>query len=258
MKISVIVATYNRPDALKLVLQSLESQDDKGFEVVIADDGSRSPTKKLVNEFKRKSHLAINHIWHKDLGFRLAAIRNLAIKESAGDYLIFLDGDCIVQPDFVSRHRGLIEPGHMVTGGRVLLNEKLTKHLLNLSEWNYQDFKRNILLYRFKNQVNKFLALYLKFDNYPWRDFRGFVWRRIKGCNLACWKSDALAIAGFDEKITGWGHEDAEFVLRLFKHGVIRKSGSWSTEVLHLYHPPSDPSNAKINEQIVRQRLETL
>ena len=79
--------------------------------------------------------------------------------------------------------------------------------------------------------------------------------RRIKGCNLACWKKDFVTIGGFDETITGWGHEDADFVFRLFDNGITRKSGSWSTEVLHLYHPMSNKENAEENEKKVRARI---
>jgi predicted glycosyltransferase involved in capsule biosynthesis len=72
---------------------------------------------------------------------------------------------------------------------------------------------------------------------------------------MACWKSDALAIGGFDETMTGWGHEDADFVFRLQNTGLIRKSGSWATEVLHLYHRINDQSNAAENARRVREKI---
>jgi predicted glycosyltransferase involved in capsule biosynthesis len=72
---------------------------------------------------------------------------------------------------------------------------------------------------------------------------------------MACWKSDALAIGGFDETMTGWGHEDADFVFRLQNTGLIRKSGSWATEVLHLYHRINDQSNAAENARHVREKI---
>ena len=127
LQISVILATYNRTDALALVLQSLDTQTDKNFEVVIADDGSREDTKFLIEQFRRTSRLAIQHVWHEDHGFRLAKIRNLAIASSTGDYLIFLDGDCITQPDFIARHQTLKEQNFLVTGSRILLGKKLQR-----------------------------------------------------------------------------------------------------------------------------------
>jgi predicted glycosyltransferase involved in capsule biosynthesis len=72
---------------------------------------------------------------------------------------------------------------------------------------------------------------------------------------MACWKANALAIGGFDETMTGWGHEDADFVFRLQNRGLIRKSGSWATEVLHLYHRINDQSNTAENARRVREKI---
>ncbi len=255
MKISVIVATYNRIDALHFVLQSLETQTDTAFEVIIADDGSREDTKQFIESYKTQSKLEIQHIWHEDLGFRLALIRNLATHKASGEYLIFLDGDCVLQPDFIARHRQLAKIGYFVTGSRVLLNEALTKDVLSWPKWDFKQFSAKLLSYRLAGDINKFLPFVIKLGDGPWRNYRKFVWRRIKGCNLACWKKDALKINGFDETMTGWGHEDADFVFRLHSLGLIRKSGSWSTEVLHLFHKMNDQSNAAENARRVREKI---
>jgi len=255
MKISLIVATYNRIDALDFVLQSLETQSDLDFEVLIADDGSKSDTKDFIDAFKLKSPLQIKHIWHEDLGFRLALIRNLASAEASGEYLIFLDGDCIVQPDFVMQHRQLVQKGYFTTGSRALLNEAITKDILSWQRWDFKKFTKHLLRYRLSRGVNKYWPLKIKLGDGSWRNYKQFVWRRIKGCNLACWKADALAIGGFDDTMTGWGHEDADFVFRLQNRGLIRKSGSWATEVLHLYHRINDQSNAAENARRVREKI---
>ena len=256
MQISVILATYNRVDALSLVLQSLDTQTDMNFEVVIADDGSSPDTKFLIEQFRRTSRFSIQHVWHDDHGFRLSKIRNLAIAASNGDYLIFLDGDCITQPDFIARHRALSEPGHFITGSRILLGQQLTKQLCDAQRWKFARFKRSSLRNRFKGQLNKIAALFIKVPDNRWRIYSKFVWRRIKGCNMACWKSDAQAISGFDEELIGWGHEDADFVFRLQEHNKLRrKSGSFSTEILHLWHPMGDRSQAEKNAKTVRAKI---
>ena len=255
MKISIIVATYNRIDALDFVLQSLETQTDRDFEVLIADDGSKPDAKDFIESFKLQSKLQIKHVWHEDLGFRLALIRNLASAEASGEYIIFLDGDCVVQPDFVSQHRKLAKKGCFTTGSRVLLNESLTKEVLSWPQWDFKKFTRHLLRYRLSGGINKYWPLKVKLGDGAWRNYQKFVWRRIKGCNMACWKADAQAIGGFDETMTGWGHEDADFVFRLQNIGLIRKSGSWSTEVLHLYHRINDQSNAAENARRVRDKI---
>ena len=137
MLISVIVSTYNRPDALSLVLQSLNQQTDTNFEIIVADDGSKNDTKQLVGSFNSIGFQPLTHVWHEDTGFRLAAIRNLAATYCTGEYFIFLDGDCVVQPDFIARHRCLSENNHMVTGSRVLLNKAFTTALIQKNVWDF-------------------------------------------------------------------------------------------------------------------------
>ena len=253
--ISILLATYNWPQALKLCLESLATQTDKNFEIIIADDGSTESTKQVIESIKGSHPAAIEHLWQEDQGFRKTKILNQAIAAAHGDYLVFLDGDCIVQPDFVARHRMLAQKGYLVTGSRILLNESLTQQLLAWPNWSCARFTENLIGKRLSGGINKYWPLKLKLDNGSWRDYKKFVWRRIKGCNMACWKADAEAINGFDETMTGWGHEDADFIFRLQHHGILRKSGSWSTEVLHLFHKINDQSNAAENARRVREKI---
>ncbi|QWD65438.1 glycosyltransferase family 2 protein [Polynucleobacter sp. MWH-Aus1W21] len=253
--ISILLATYNWPQALKLCLESLATQTDKNFEIIIADDGSNDNTKKVIDSLKESHPAAIKHLWQEDQGFRKTKILNQAINAAHGDYLVFLDGDCIVQPDFVARHRELAQKGYLVTGSRILLNENLTQELLSWPQWSFQIFSSGLIGKRLNGGINKYWPLKFKLGNGSWRDYKKFVWRRIKGCNMACWKADAEAINGFDETMTGWGHEDADFVFRLQHHGITRKSGSWSTEVLHLFHKIHDQSNAAENARRVREKI---
>lgn len=253
--ISILLATYNWPQALKLSLESLATQTDRDFEVIIADDGSSDETKRLIESIKVNFPVALTHLWQEDQGFRKTRILNQAINAARGDYLVFLDGDCITQPDFVAQHRALSEVGHLVTGSRVLMSESLTKELLTWPKWDFQYFSENLMNFRASGGINKYWPLKIKLGDGFWRNYKKFVWRRIKGCNMACWKADAQAIQGFDESMTGWGHEDADFVFRLQNTGLIRKSGSWSTEVLHLHHHINDQSHAAENARHVREKI---
>ena len=252
---SILLATYNWPKALKLCLESLGTQNDLDFEIIIADDGSNNETKEVIDGIKENSPVAITHLWQEDQGFRKTRILNKAIAAARGDYLVFLDGDCIVQPDFITRHRELAQAGHLVTGSRVLLNKALTASLLGWPHWSFARFSSQLFSYRLSGGINKYWPLKIKLGNGSWRDYDQFIWRRIKGCNMACWKTDALAIQGFDETMTGWGHEDADFVFRLQHNKVIRKSGSWATEVFHLFHRIHDQSNAAENARRVREKI---
>jgi glycosyltransferase involved in cell wall biosynthesis len=253
--ISILLATYNWPQALKLCLESLAAQTDKNFEIIIADDGSTESTKALIEFIKGSHPVVIQHLWQEDQGFRKTKILNQAISAAHGDYLVFLDGDCIVQPDFVERHRALAQKSYLVTGSRVLLSEALTQELLTWPNWSFIRFTENLISKRLSGGINKYWPLKIKLGNGSWRDYKKFVWHRIKGCNMACWKADAEAINGFDETMTGWGHEDADFIFRLQHHGIHRKSGSWSTEVLHLFHKIHDQSNTADNARRVREKI---
>ena len=260
--ISILLATYNWPQALGLVLESLNAQTDKDFEVVIADDGSRAETAELITAFTQVANFPIKHLWQEDLGFRKSAILNQAITYARGDYLVFLDGDCITQPDFVTWHRALAQSGFLVTGSRILLGRRLTQALCSsenkISNRFFKSLNNSKLLLfvnRWAGQLNKFAPLWIKVPDNRWRVYSGFVWKRIKGCNMACWRDDAVRISGFDESMVGWGHEDADFVFRLQQSGLKRKSGAWATEVFHLDHPEGDKSKAAANAAKVREKI---
>ena len=260
--ISILLATYNWPQALGLVLESLAAQTDKDFEVVIADDGSRSDTAQLITSIKKAANFPIQHLWQEDNGFRKSSILNQALTVAQGDYLVFLDGDCITQTDFVAQHRVLAQSGYLVTGSRILLGKRLTRDLVAAQSTFAKSFfsslshyKLQLLMQRFAGELNKCAPLWIKIPDNRWRIYSGFVWKRIKGCNMACWRADAIRIGGFDESMVGWGHEDADFVFRLQQSGLKRKSGAWATEVLHLDHPVGDQSKAAANAAKVREKI---
>jgi glycosyltransferase involved in cell wall biosynthesis len=246
--ISVIVTTYNREDALDAVLRSLARQTDADFEVVVADDGSEPATAQLVEAWKAKVGHRVEHVWHPDAGFRAAEIRNRAMLTSRGAYCIFLDGDCIVRPDFVATHRALAERGAFVTGNRVLLSpqltvkvlsEKLTPENWNLARWFAQ---------RLAGGVNRLSAL-LHLPLGPLRRLRQSKWQGARSCNLAIWRSDLDRVDGFDADYSGCGKEDSDLILRLLHAGVRRKDGTFATGVIHLWHAEADRSQLNDNER---------
>jgi glycosyltransferase involved in cell wall biosynthesis len=253
--ISVLLATYNWPEALTLCLQALSQQTDNNFEIVICDDGSKEDTKRLIEKFQFNYPVNICHLWQEDLGFRKTLILNKGIQIAKGDYLVFLDGDCIPQSDFIAQHRKLAEKNHVVTGSRILSTESLTKKLCDSGQWSSKLLGLPALIWGLKGLINKWSALYIKLPNHSMRLYKEFEWRRIKGCNMACWKSDALEIRGFDETLIGWGHEDADFIYRLQSKGAIRKSGAWATEVIHLWHKMANKETAERNAAIVRAKI---
>ncbi|MFZ9129836.1 MAG: glycosyltransferase, partial [Pseudomonadales bacterium] len=105
MLISVIFTTYNSPAWLEKVLWGFHAQSDRGFEIVIADDGSGEETKWVIDRFKSETDLEIKHVWQPDDGFRKCKILNKALLAADGKYFVVTDGDCIPRHDFVFEHR---------------------------------------------------------------------------------------------------------------------------------------------------------
>ena len=260
--ISLIVSTYNRPDALGAMLRSLSRQTDRNFEIVVADDGSSPETRELIEGWTTKASVPLKHVWQEDRGFRLAEIRNRAITACAGAYLIFLDGDCIAPPDFIAAHRALAEPGHFVGGNRVLLSEKLTRDILinNLEPegWGLGTW----VMRRAKGDINRMLPL-LSIPLGPLRRRLSDRWLGVRGGNFAFFRADLDRVDGFETSFVGWGLEDSDIVIRTIRAGVKRKDGRFATGVLHLWHPEADraqlPANqARLDELIRGNRVRAL
>ena len=127
---SLIISTYNRSDALELCVKSVLRQSLLPDEIIIADDGSKEETGELIHQLATTSVVPIIHVWHEDLGFRLATIRNKAIVKATKEYIIQIDGDIVLHKDFVKDHVRFAQKGSFVTGSRVLIREALTKKML--------------------------------------------------------------------------------------------------------------------------------
>jgi glycosyltransferase involved in cell wall biosynthesis len=253
--ISVIVTTYNWKEALAACLKSLFAQTDTNFEIIIADDGSRSDTGELIKELARQSPVPLKHSYHEDKGFRAGTIRNKAAMISDGDYLLFLDGDCVVFPHFIQRHRQLAQTGYFVPGNRILLNQAFTATVLQTSIPLYEQSVWTFIKWRRQGKINRLLPLlYLPFDEL--RLLRPEYWRQAMTCNLAIWKQDFVAVNGFDQLFEGWGYEDSDLVIRLIHRGIKRKEGRFAVPVLHLWHRQNDRSEQQQNYQRLMERLQ--
>lgn len=255
-KASVIIPTYNWPEALILALRSLEAQTVTNFEIIIADDGSTDETRQAIELFKQKAKLTIKHLWQADEGFQAAKARNKAAALATGELLIFIDGDCLVPPNFIAKQLQLAEPGWFLAGNRVLLSQAFTEEVIfrKLPVFNY-GLKQWWQLAR-STKVNRWFTL-LSLPLGPLRKVGSTQWKKCRTCNLAVWREDFIEVNGFDENYMGWGYEDSDLVVRLLRHGIRRKSSKHAATVLHLWHREFDRSREPENLKKLQTILQT-
>ena len=246
MRVSLIITTYNRPDALSLVLRSIERQITLPYEVIIADDGSTNDTKEVITSFQEKSDILVIHSWQEDSGFRAAKSRNKAISKSNGDYIVLIDGDMILHPEFINDHINNAQPSYFVQGSRVLLTQDKTKQALDQQKINF-----SLLSNGLKNRKNAIHSNSLSrlFSN------KKNTLRGIRSCNLAFFKQDFISVNGFNNEFEGWGREDIEFIMRLMNRGINRKNVRFNAIQFHLWHNENIRDSLEKNEAILQNTI---
>ena len=246
MDCSLIICTYNWPEALKLVLCSVLIQSIKPTEIIVADDGSDESTASVIKDFSKLSFIPIIHSWQEDDGSRIPHSRNRAIAKSNYEYIIMVDGDTVLHFDFIKDHMSFAKKKIYLQGSRVLLQSKLTNEILNKNEFiKPQFFSRDA-----KNKLN---MLRVPLISKAMSCFKNKNLNRIRGCNYSLFKEDIIDVNGFNEKITTWGREDSEFVQRLFNNGVKKQHLKFSAIQYHLYH--NERSHNSVNDGILKETI---
>ena len=235
MRAAVIIATYNWPRALELALWGFASQRERGFEVVVADDGSGPETRAVIDRLRGRSGLAIRHVWHPDRGFRKSEILNRAIAAAEHDYLIFTDGDLIPRDDFVAAHLRLARPGRYLAGMTVRLPEGVSAAITpeDVRSGRATDLRwlraRGFRPGRHALRFSRSWALNSLMDQLTTTPPR---WR---GGNASAWRADLLAVNGFDMEM-GYGGQDAEIGDRLDNLGIRPVRLRFRAPTVHLWH----------------------
>jgi glycosyltransferase involved in cell wall biosynthesis len=228
--ISLLVATYNWPRALAAVLASVRAQRTMPLEVLVADDGSGPDTAALIAYEAKTFPVPLVHVWQEDLGFRAGAIRNRAIAQARGEYIVQIDGDILLHPSVIDAHARFARRGSFVQGSRALLSPSLTERVLAARAVRPGPLSRG-MHHRHQAIFAPLLARLV-------RGSRDTV-DRIRGCHLAYWRQDAVCVNGYDEAYEGWGREDSDFTLRLGHAGVTRRNLKFAAVTYHLWHAPA-------------------
>jgi glycosyltransferase involved in cell wall biosynthesis len=247
MKLTLIITTYNWPEALSLVIKSVSQQTILPDEIIIADDGSDKRTKDLISKLSRATNLSIIHSWQEDKGFRASRSRNKAILRSTGEYLVLIDGDTILHPNFISDHIAHAEPNCFVQGSRVLLSEKQTKITINKNLVHFPFFSSD-----YQNKKN---AIRSKLFSFIFSNKKNSL-RGIKTCNLAFYRKDCVKINGFNNDFEGWGREDSEFAVRMMNSGINRKNIRFKAIQFHMWHTESPRIHIERNNKMLNNAIE--
>ncbi|MBK5214030.1 MAG: glycosyltransferase family 2 protein [Flavobacteriaceae bacterium] len=246
MKTSLLISTYNWPEALELVLLSADSQTEQPDEILIADDGSSEETKRLIEDFQRKLKVPIHHFWHEDKGFRKAIILNKAIAAAKGEYIIQVDGDCIMHKDFVRDHKALAQPNVYLFGSRVNIQEEFLPKLFASQKIKFNFFDEGI------KKRTRNLRFPVLSNLYKTTDA---VSEKMRGCNVSFWRKDVIAVNGYNEEFEGWGREDSELIIRMMHNGVLGRRLRYRGIVYHIWHKVKDQSRFEINDTLQEKAL---
>jgi glycosyltransferase involved in cell wall biosynthesis len=246
MKLSLIISAYNQRDSLEKVLAGVSRQKVHPDEILIADDGSGESTRELIDGWQGKVSVPVRHLWHPDNGFLKTTILNQAVAAATGEYLVFLDGDCVPHWLFIADHRALAERGFWVQGRRCFVREQFVPYFI--------PGKTSVWQWALRGRVSRpHKSFRLPFPLV----FRNQKQRGILGCNMAYWRDDIVTVNGFDETYTGRGMgADSDLGSRLYNLGRLRKFVYGRALVYHLDHPimprPHFAENKKRLLEVIR------
>ncbi len=256
--LSVIVSTYNRPDALRAVLEGFVHQSTTAFECIVADDGSGPATKEVVDSFIPQFHGRLKHVWHADEGFRLSAIRNRASLATETPFLCFVDGDCVPRRHFVESHLAIAAEGWISRGSRVLMREDFTNEVLQqhlpLHAMPLPELARRYQLGEL-NRVHPLQDGFVDVMRQFTARWRPWHWRSVRTCNVVVSHHNFNSVRGFDEQFTGWGFEDSDFCVRMLNAGFRIQRAPAATTVLHLWHRERERDHQDGNNALLQQTL---
>jgi len=251
MRLALLITSHERPDALAAVLRSVERQRMAPDEIIIADDGSGAATRDVVAGFIARSPAPARLVSQHHEGFRVARLRNLAIAASSAEYLVFVDGDMLLHPEFIADHSRHARAGFYTQGVRVHTDAALTQQLISAPEHWPSPWSAGLgglrRLYLLRSPALAGAARQLA---------NALI--AVKACNQGIWRDDLVRVNGFNEAIEGWGPEDKELCLRLENAGVRRQSLLFGGIACHLHHAPASRAALSANlaelDRAIRER----
>lgn len=258
-KVSLIISFYNKIDLLRKVLESIALQTMQDIEIIIADDGSNDSVVEQIHTIQTSYPIPIIHVWQEDKGWQKNKILNQAVVTAHSDYLVFIDGDCLLERHFIEEHYLARKQGEVITGRRVLLTPQTTDFLLThpitRHSFGFGLFCR-LLWETICGHQRTCMEQMIRLPQW----LRRFVIRErerfILGCNFSLYKNDLLSVNGFDERFVypGYG-EDIDLGMRLERNGIPAVSRKCQLVQFHCYHTHFDTNYAP-NQQLMQENTD--
>lgn len=242
MTFALLISTYNWPQALELVLKSVHEQTLLPEEILIADDGSKKSTREVIKTFQKTCKIPVKHFWHEDKGFRKCKALNGVLATCTSDYIIQIDGDCILHPDFVKDHKTLAKPRTFLFGERAYIKKDHLNTVYSEKQTKFNFFSAGIKK-RFRT-----IRLPVLRDKYA---IKHRPIDKVKGSNFSYWTSDLLAVNGYNEALEGWGAEDLELAQRFLNIGVTAHRIKYGAVSYHIWHKANSRDNLENNKKVL-------
>lgn len=246
--ISLIIAVYNHADFLDKVLAGLTNQTFTNYEIVVADDGSGPEIKTVIEQHEDRFPHSIRHVRQDDHGFRKTMAVNRAVAASNGDYLVFIDGDCLLHGRFLERHYKRRKPRTVLSGRRIRLTPAITRKM-SLEDIRSRKIEKPAYWWFECDGFDRFHGFYMPML-FGLKNIRRHNRYEILGCNFSVHKIDFYSINGYDERITGRGLEDNNLCSRFLAGNMIVESVKMECLQYHMYHSfdPIPHNQDMINE----------
>ncbi|MDP6849735.1 MAG: glycosyltransferase [Planctomycetota bacterium] len=247
-----MIPTYNSPRELEFILCSLGRQTRLPDEVLIADDGSGEETKALIQSWVEKLPFPIRHCWHADRGFRKSRIVNEAVRQSTGDFLLFIDGDTFPHRRWIEDYVRAAPNNTVLCGRRVKLGPKISETIsFQKIEAGAFDSLNSALLFSSIMGDTKRLSLGIRLPSFLCRVLHPRS-RKLMGVNFGLSREAFFAVNGYDEEWKVYGCEDRGLELCLRNSGYTLTPLLNRAVVFHVYHPER-PRSAEAHRLIRAQ-----
>lgn len=230
MVFSILISVYNQLENLKIILEAIEKQSVKDYELILVDDGSSDGTKEWVTENRPD----IKYFWQEDKGFRLAKARNMALNSLNGEYTLCIEGDIIPSHTLISSYIPHLAPNKFLLGIRHDIPHRPEK-------LDYKWLEENIIAEDWR----------LKFIRKGESCSGG---KLVSGCNVVIPTAKLKEIGGWDEGMEGWGTDDNDLGYRLDMAGC-QAEFVFDSVGYHIYHEKREISldnQARFSDKVRR------